>query len=160
MSYIVIDKTSLRALVGAANNIQRLMNDGTITAAFDKGNDEQVHTTVSAFDYLDNCAAKVLVQDKIASPFVRYRREILGHNETALRLRSLVMNLCSGQPTNLSELFSFADYHHTRIALECIAYYSQWGKTDTFFMTLASEILDDMPAIIPSSPAQLREVAA
>lgn len=160
MSHIVTDKTSLRALVEAARNIQKLMDDGTITAAFDTGNDEQIHTTISAFDNLAACAARVSAQDKTASPFIRYRREILGNYETAQRLRAMVMNLWGGQPANLSQLFRGADPHHTRIALECIAHYSQYGENDTFFMTLASEILDDMPAIIASSPAKLHEVAA
>lgn len=160
MSHIVIDKPSLRALIEAARQIQNLMDDGTITAAFDTGNDEQIHATVSAFDNLTNCAARISAQDKTASPFLRYRREIFGHYETAQRLRAMVMNLWGGQPANLSLLFQGADQHHTHIALECIAHYSQYGENDTHFMTLASEILDDMPAIIPSSPAQLREVAA
>lgn len=160
MSHAIIDKTSLRALVEAARNIQKLMDDGTITAAFDTGNDDQIHTTVSAFDHLNNCATRVADQDKIASPFLRYRREILGHYETAQRLRALTMNLWGGQPANLSELFMAADPHHTRIALECINHYTQYGENDTFFMSLASEILETLPAIVPSSPAQLREVAA
>lgn len=162
MSHIVTDKQTLRALIEAAHCIQKLMDNGTITAAFDasNGTGEQVHTTVSAFDNLAACAARVCAQDKIASPFLLYRREIFGHYETAQRLRALVMNLWGGQPANLSQLFQGADQHHTRIALECINHYSQYGENDTHFMTLASEILDDMPAIITSSPAQLREVAA
>ena len=142
MSYSIADKSNLRALIEAARQIQSLMDDGTITAAFDTGNDEKVHATVSAFDNLTNCAARVSAQDKTASPFIRYRREILGHYETASRLRALVMNLWGGQPANLSLLFMGADEHHTRIALECINHYTQYGENDTFFMSLASEILD------------------
>jgi hypothetical protein len=146
MSLTIIDKTHLRALIEAARNIQNLMNDGTITAAFDTGNDEHIHTTVSAFDNLTNCAARVSAQDKTASPFVRYRREILGHYETAGRLRALVLNLWGGAECNLSQLFSHADELHTRIALECIASYSQYGENDTFFMTLATEIMEQLTA--------------
>lgn len=159
MSHIVIDKTALRALVEAARTIQNLMDDGTITAAFNAGNEEQVHTTVSAFDNLTNCAARVTAQDKIASPFVRYRREILGQYQTAQRLRALVLNLWGGQPANLSQLFMGADEHHTRIALECIAHYSQYGENDTFFMSLSSEILETQPAIIGGEEKYLSEVA-
>lgn len=146
MSLTIIDKTHLRALIEAARNIQNLMNDGTITAAFDTGNDEQIHTTVSAFDNLTNCAARVSEQDKTASPFVRYRREILGHYETAGRLRALVLNLYGGAECNLSHLFWHADEHHTRIALECIASYTQYGENDTFFMSLASELMEKLAA--------------
>ena len=162
MSHIVTDKQTLRALVEAAHCIQKLMDDGTIAAAFDasNGTGEQVHATVSAFDNLTACATRVAAQDKIASPFLRYRREILGHYETAQRLRALVMNLWGGQAVNLGLLLAGADELHIRIAIECIAHYSQYRENDTFFMSLASEILDDMPAIITSSPAQLREVAA
>lgn len=160
MSHIVTDKQTLRALVEAANCIQKLMDNGTLGAAFDTGNEDQVHTTVSAFDNLQMCADRVAKQDKIASPFVRYRREILGNYETAQRLRALVMNLWGGQAANLSQLFRGADEHHTRIALECIAHYSQYGENDTFFMTLASEILETQPAIIGGEEKVLSEVAA
>lgn len=161
MSLTITDKNHLRALIEAARNIQNLMNDGTITAAFDAGNDEQVHTTVSAFDHLTACAARIAAQDKTASPFVRYRREILGHYETAGRLRALVLNLYGGAECNLSQLFSHADEHHTRIALECIASYTQYGENDTFFMSLASEIIDAMPtAETNGEEAYLREVSA
>ncbi|MFZ2972285.1 MAG: hypothetical protein WA049_06570 [Ferribacterium limneticum] len=162
MSHIVTDKQTLRALVEAARCIQKLMDDGTITAAFDasNGTGDQVHATVSAFDNLTACAERVSAQDKIASPFVRYRREILGHYETAQRLRAMVMNLWGGQAANLSMLFMGADELHTRIALECIAYYSQYGENDTFFMTLASEILETQPAIIGGEEKYLSEVAA
>lgn len=160
MSYTVIDKSHLRALIEAARNIQNLMNDGTITAAFDTGNDEQIHTTVSAFDNLTNCAARVSAQDKTASPFIRYRREILGHYETAQRLRAMVLNLWGGQPANQSLLFHGADELHTRIALECIAHYSQYGENDTFFMSLASEILENQPAVLFADDNEHSEVAA
>lgn len=146
MSHIVIDKGNLRALIEAARTLQNLMNDGTISAAFDTGNDEQIHTTVSAFDNLTSCAARVSAQDKAASPFVRYRREIMGEYETAGRLRHLVLNLWGGAECNLSKLFWGADEHHTRIALECITCYSQYGENDTFFMSLATEIAEKLAA--------------
>lgn len=160
MSHIVTDKQTLRALIEAAHCIQKLMDDGTITAAFDNGGEEQAHETVSAFDNLTACATRVSAQDKIASPFVRYRREILGNYETAQRLRALVMNLWGGQAVNLGLLLAGADQQHIRIALECIAHYSQYRENDTFFMSLASEILETQPAIIGGEEKYLSEVAA
>lgn len=153
MSYIVLSKQPLRALVTAARNLQGLMDAGTIGAAFNNGTPDDINDTISALDNLAACATRIDDADTIASPFLRYRREILGNYSTAEHLRALVMNLWGGQPANLSKLFTGADEHHTRIALECIAHYSQHGENDTFFMTLASEILDQqiedaIPALI------------
>jgi hypothetical protein len=164
MSYIVLSKQSVRALVTAARNIQGLMERGTIGDAFNNGTPDQVNDTICAFDNLAASAKLIGDADTIASPFLRYRREILGHYGTANHLRAMVMNLWGGQPANLSKLFMGADEHHTRIALECIAHYSQHGENDTFFMTLASEIMDEqiaaaMPGLIAIANG-LSEVAA
>ena len=156
MSYIVLSKQPLRALVTAARNLQGLMDAGTIGAAFNNGTPDQVNDAVSAFDNLAACATRISDADTIASPFLRYRREILGKYGTASHLRALVMNLWGAQPANLSKLFMGADEHHTQIALECITHYSQYGENDTFFMTLASEILDMQIA----EAEQAEEVAA
>ena len=70
----------------------------------------------------------------------------LGDYETAGRLRALVLNLYGGAEANLSLLFWHADERHTRIALECIVSYSQYGENDTFFMSLAQEIVEKRQA--------------
>lgn len=164
MPYIVISKQPLRALVTAARNLQGLMDAGTIGAAFTNGTPDQINDTISALDNLAACATRISDADTVTSPFLRYRREILGNYDTAKRLRAMTMNLWGGQPANLSQLFMGADEHHTRIALECIVSYTQYGENDTFFMTLASEIMDQqiadaMPSLIAIANG-LDEVAA
>lgn len=141
MNYAIADKNALRALIEAARNIQNLMDDGTIPAAFYLGSDEQIHTAVSAFDHLTQCAARVSAQDKPVSPFARYRREILGEYETAGRLRDLVLALYTDTHVDLSTLLSEADDHHVRIALECMASFSKEKiDGDSFFLRLADEV--------------------
>lgn len=149
MSNIVISKHKLSKLCAAAENIQALLNDGTIGNAFGKvdGHPEtEIDKAVAAFDALQEGVTGINGEIRITSPFLRYRPEFFGHYETAGRLRALVMNLWGGRPVNLSALFHHADEHHTRIALECIVHFTQYGENDTFFMSLASEI-DELPAV-------------
>lgn len=154
MSNIVISKHKLSKLCAAAENIQALLNDGIVGNAFGKvdGNSEHdVDLSVAAFDALQESAKGVTDEIRNFSPFLRYRNEFFGDHETAGRLRALVLNLYGCQPAesqsvSLSELFINADEHHARIALECIAYYAQHRERDTFFCTLASEILE-LPAV-------------
>lgn len=142
MHYTVLPKQSVSALVTAAQMIQQAMDDGIIGNAFCGDNPDHVQDAVTAFDRLNAAATELASESKIASPFIRYRREILAQGDTAERLRNLTLNLWGGSQVNLSQLFWHADEHHTRIALECIASYSQYGENDTFFMTLAGEIAE------------------
>lgn len=146
MTYLVIPKHKARKLCQAASNIQSLLDDGTLGAAFTNGDDKAVDRSVTALDELKDAAVDFAGEFRHTSPFLRYRREILGDYETAVRLRAMVMNLWGGRPANLSLLFHHADEQHTRIALECIASFTQYGENDTFFMTLASEI-DELPKL-------------
>lgn len=146
MSFTVLPKAKVEALISAAQNLQQLMNDGIIGNAFCGEGPEHVHDAVTAFDRLNTAATDLASEAKIASPFIRYRREILGEYETAGRLRALVLNLYGGAEANLSLLFWHADERHTRIALECIVSYSQYGENDTFFMSLAQELIEKLTA--------------
>lgn len=140
MSNIITTRHHLQQLIIAANAVQARLDDGTIGRAFGDGSEDDAHSAVSAFDNLDKAATLVANEDKIASPFLRYRREILGKATIGTNLRSLVLNLWGGKPSNLSRLFHEADEHHTRIALECLVHYSIHGENDSHFMGLASEI--------------------
>lgn len=142
MCYTVLPKSKVQKLCIAAQAVQQLLDDGTLAAAFVNTDDGAVHKAAAGFDVLAARVDDVLAEQKIVSPFLRYRPEILGHYETAGRLRALVMNLWGGRPVNLSLLFQQADARHTCIALECIASYTHYGENDTFFMTLAAEIID------------------
>ena len=149
MSNIVISKHKLSKLCAAAANIQALLNDGTVGNAFGKvdgSSERDVDLSVAAFDALQEAVSAINDEIRITSPFLRYRTEILGNYETAGRLRAMVMNLWGGRPANLSLLFHNADERHTRIALECIVHFIQYGENDTFFMSLAAEI-DELPAV-------------
>ena len=149
MSNIVISKYKLSKLCVAAANIQALLNSGALGNAFgkvDSSSERDTEISVAAFDALQEAVSAINDEIRITSPFLRYRTEFFGHYETAGRLRALVMNLWGGRPANLSALFHHADEHHTRIALECIVHFTQYGENDTFFMSLAAEI-DELPAV-------------
>lgn len=159
MSHITLNKHPLHALLAAAKNIQAQMDNGNIAAAFNDGTPDQVNDTISAFDNLAACAKRVELADKLTSPFLRYRREILGHYTTASHLRALVLNLWGGFPANLSALFMNADEHHTRIALELITSYTNYGENDSQFMSLGME-LAEAKAAEQAAIEESEEVAA
>lgn len=141
MCFIVVSPTPIRKLCGAAKNLQDLLTDGTLSAAFDKQNEHGTGLAVAAFDALAESAAAVEAQLKGVSPFLRYRREILAEGPMAANLRRLALNLYNDrQGVRLSTFFQNADEHYTRIALEMIAGYTRQGETDPHFMTLATDI--------------------
>lgn len=140
MCLIVIPQRPIQQLCAAAQQLQSMMDDGTIPAACNGGKPEQLDAAVAAFDRLTEATARVIAEQKQVSPFLRYRQEILGNYDTASRLRDMVMNLWNGRQANLSLLFHNADERHTRIALECIASFTGHGENDHHFMALADEI--------------------
>lgn len=144
MCYTVVSLNRLRRLCAAAQNVQALIDDGTIPAAFAKAEVEHDKTlAVAAFDALTENTNQVCEQLKEVSPFLLYRREILTDDERGHGLRRLTLNLWNGaQGLNLSAFFMNADEHHTRIALEMIASYTKLGENDQHFMVLAMEIID------------------
>lgn len=142
MCFIALPKPPVQQLIVAAQHIQTLLENGTLAAAFGDGNADQTATAIAGFDRLQEASKRLADEHKAVSPYLRYRREILGPGETAGRLRALILNLWGGRPANLSLLFHNADEHHTRIALECIASFTTHGENDSQFMTLASEIAE------------------
>jgi len=143
MSNTIVTRHKLQRLLGAAANIQSLMHDGTLTAAWGEGDADQVHTAVTAFDTLTDAAAQVQAEQKAASPFLRYRREIMADSPAGARLRLLVLNLYSeAEPVSLRRIFQYCDEHNKRVAIECIAHFAIHGDRDSQFMGLAMEIAE------------------
>lgn len=144
MCFLVIPRTRLRRLIGAAQNVQSLLNDGTLAAAFgDRPEGNSPVLAATAFDVLAEQVAAIGEDQKEVSPFLRYRKEIMGNNPTAERLRDLLLNLRGVRPDlNLNALFSNADEHHKRIALELIASYAHHGDYDPKFIALVGEVCD------------------
>lgn len=142
MCLIVIPRKPVIGLCTAAAAVQTLLDDGTLAAALGKSDPDATQRAVAAFDIMSDNVGRVLGEYKEVSPFLRYRQEFFSQYDTARRLRALVLNLWGGRPVNLSELFQHADERHTRIALDCIASYTRFGENDTFFMTLAAEIVE------------------
>lgn len=140
--FVVLPKAKVKGLLAAAERLQAGLDDGTLGAAFNGGGEAVVDRAVAALDGLKDAAGELGKEYRFTSPFIRYRWEFLRHGESARHLRALVMNLYNGRVVNLSLLFKNAEAAHTRIALECIASYAEFGENDTFFMTLASEICD------------------
>ena len=143
MCFSVHQTQKVQKLCASAQNIQALINDGTLADALTRSNSHANHLVVTAFDVLSLSAGMVMNDVKDVSPFLRYRREALADDATGRQLRALVLNLWGGrQGLNLSTLFMDADEHHTRIALEMIAGYTRLGENDPQFMALAAEIRD------------------
>lgn len=143
MSNIILTRGKLQRLIGAATHLQSLMNDGTLTAAWGEGDADQINQAVSAFDSLNNAAALAAAEQKTASPFLRYRREILANTASGAMLRLLVLNLYSEASfINLRAIIERCDPLGLRVALECIAHFTENGDRDSQFMTLAMEIAE------------------
>lgn len=144
MCLIVIPSNTLTKLVAAAQAVQSLVDDETLSKAYVHSDEEAQAQSVAALDKLAECAAGAMAEHKDVSPFIRYRKEVLDEtNLTAKSLRRLVLNLWNGvEALSLSALFWNADTLHARIALEMIASYSHRGVNDAAFMALLSEIRD------------------
>lgn len=144
MCLIVIPSNTLTKLVAAAQAVQSLVDDETLSKAYVHSDEEAQAQAVAALDKLAECAAGALAEHKDVSPFIRFKKEALDEtNLTAKGLRRLVLNLWNGmEGLNLSAYFWNADPAYTRIALEMIASYSQRGEKDAAFMDLAREIRD------------------
>lgn len=146
MSNIVITKGNLSGLLAAAHNIQSLLDDGTLTAAWGEGKPDDINAAVAAFDTIASRAARIVAEDKAASPFLRYRNEIMTDTAAGIHLRRLVLNLYSeATPVSLRRIFTYCDAHHIRVALDCINHFANHGDRDSQFMTLAMEIAEAMP---------------
>ncbi len=139
MCFAVYQQSHVAKLCLAALQVQTIINDGTLASAF-KSHPEHMQEAVGCFDLLEEAVAVVTDAHKDVSPFLRYRKEILGQYEMSKKLRELVLSLWGNQPCRLGSLFHEADQHHTKIALECVASYSLQGERDSHFMDLAAEI--------------------
>jgi len=134
----IIDKAKLDRLVGASANLQGLVADGHLAAGQDA---DSVNLAVTAFDALAVATAAVQSDQKAASPFLRYRREIMADTLAGAHLRLLILNLYSeAMAINLRCVFEHSDDHNTRVALECISSFTTNGDRDSQFMGLAMEI--------------------
>lgn len=143
MTNTLISRSKLQRLIGAATHLQSLMNDGTLTAAWGEGDADQINAAVTAFDTLTNAAALAAAEQKTASPFLRYRREIVAETPTGAALRLLVLNLYSeAQAVCLRTILAACDPLGIRIALECIVSFAEEGDRDSQFMGLAMEIAE------------------
>jgi hypothetical protein len=141
--FVVLPKTKVKGLLAAAERVQLVHDDGVLGEAFNGDDLESVDRAVAALDGLKDAAGELGKEFRFTSPFIRHRQEILRPGDSARNLRALVMNLYNGRrPLNLSSLFMNAEAAHTRIALECIVSYTEYGENDTFFMSLASEVCD------------------
>lgn len=147
MCYLVIPRNRFRRLIGAAQNVQALLDDGTLAAAFgDRTEGNSPVLAATAFDILAEHVAAISEDQKEVSPFLRYRKETMGNTPVAEQLRGLVLNLWGLRGNRpgfyLSALFAVADEHHKRIALEMIASHANHGEADPQFIALASEVRD------------------
>lgn len=143
MCFIVMSQTPVRKLLGAAQNVQRLLDNGTLPAAFGTEADgDSAQLSAIAFDLLASSTAAVANEQKAVSPFLRFRREIMEDSDPGDHLRNLVLSFYIGQPSglDLGAMFRDLSEYHIRIALELIVAYANAGEDDQHFNALASEL--------------------
>ncbi|WP_234085344.1 hypothetical protein [Azonexus sp. R2A61] len=138
---VIINKAKFDRLVGAVEQLQTLNADGTLAAAFAfNAEGDNVHKAVTAFDNLATATAVIRVETRNASPFLRYRREIIADTPSGAALRRLVLSLYGRHAAPLRDLFEHFGEHESRVALECITSFATHGDRDSQFMGLGLEI--------------------
>lgn len=140
MCYSIYRLTSVMKLCQAAHKVQQLIDDGTLAEAFGRNKNGEAHESIAAFNLLAESAATVTEEHKAVSPFLRYRNEIMADTTIGGHLRKLVMCLSGGFLVDLAALFSIADPHHHRIALELIAAGAVRPVDQTFIATVQAVI--------------------
>lgn len=143
MQFTVLPKQSVAALVTAAQIIQQHMDDGIIGNAFCGDNTDHVQEAVTAFDRLNKAATELAAETKIASPFLRYRREIMASTPAGMALRLMVMSMYGSQPVEIRAFFEHFGDHEIRVALECLTSFAANGDRDSQFMSLGLELSQD-----------------
>lgn len=143
MSNVVVTKLNLERLLGCVADIHVMAEDGVLSAALFDHDVAGLSEIISALDKLVESSIQVRHEQKIVSPFLRYRREILADTPAGQRLRMLVLNLYSeAQAVSLRRIFEALGEHEMRVALECIAHFADNGDRDSQFMSLAMEIAE------------------
>lgn len=143
MCFQVIPKKSLVRLVAASRHLLELLNNGTLAQACGPEEADQITRSVAAFDLLEEATEGVSGEMKEASPFIRFRREILSEAPVQGGLQDLILAL-NGTPlheVNYGHLLT-SDAYRARIALDCIAAYSCSGGNDPHFRALIPDIFN------------------
>lgn len=140
MDHRIITANKLQRLLGAAANLQGLMDDGTLAAAFEARDPDCTNQAVTAFDALTTARVVVASEIKTASPFLRYRREIMASTPGGMALRLLVMSLYGETHVANRTLFEHFSEHECRVALECLTSFATNGDRDSQFMSLGLEL--------------------
>lgn len=149
MEHRIITGNKLQRLLGAAANVQTLMDDGTLAAAFEARDPDCTNQAVTAFDALNTARAIVAEEIKAASPFLRYRREIMADTPAGAALRAMVLSLYGRVAFPIRDVFEHFGEHDCRVALECLTSFAANGDRDSQFMSLGLELAqgDDESAI-------------
>ena len=142
MSHIV-ETSQLTPVITSAQRMLDLIDSGESFCDTAAAKEKMIAATDQLQDDIDIAVRAIAACVADASPFLRYRKEIMGGYGTAVRLQQLVLNLWNGNfPVSLGMLLANADQRHTRIALELIASYAEHKENDPHFMNLAAEIRD------------------
>lgn len=143
MCFTTLPKQHVNQMIVAAQHLQELLKAGTLDAAFTGNDPDKTATAIAAFDRLQECATRLASEQKNVSPFLRYRSEIMANTDQGEHLRGAVLAMYSNATsTGLRAAIEHMDDHHHRILLECIASFMHNGDRDTFFMSLAVEIIE------------------
>lgn len=140
----VITRNVLDRLLGAARNLINLNTDSTLHRAYIDRDPDAINQTVGSFDALYQAMGAVMEDQKQASPFLRYRREIKEASPYGKALRRLVMAMYgTAEQNNLRSIISELDPLRIRIVLDCLTSFTVHGDRDPFFIETALEIFED-----------------
>lgn len=143
MCHIIVKKPLLQRLVLAALHLQNLLDSGSLARAMSDNATDDKHAAVSAFDNLQEAARQVSSEDHGASPFLRYRREIMADTLAGEQLRALTLSLYGeAAMINLRSTLAKLNEPEQRIALELFVHFNNHGDRDRHFMNLALEIIE------------------
>jgi hypothetical protein len=139
----IFETSKLTPVLTGAQNLLDMIQTGQLFSEVERDKEDAVLVSDRLQRAIEAAVRELADASHNASPFLRYRKEILGGYSTAIRLQNLVMNLWNDNfPCQMGRLLCNADAKHKRIAFELIASYARHGEGDEHFMQLAEEILD------------------
>lgn len=143
----IIETSKFPPVLAAGNNLLAMIHTGKLFSESEEDKNAAIVATDRLEEHIAVATRELADATHAASPFLRYRKEIMGGYSTAVRLQNLVLNLWnSNYPCQNGQLLANADAHHKRIALELFASYARHGENDPHFMAMADEIRDERQA--------------
>lgn len=129
----------LLRLLGSTQKVLESLNAGHFSAT--EGPEAEEACAVSDALALALSEAVAALPSQV-SPFLLFRREIMGESDVSAMIRDLVLHLRNcNNPCNLGRLLAACDLHHTEVVMDLIESFSRNGERDDAFMDVVAEVL-------------------